>query len=164
MDRNVADVIEIKTISQNDLLRFCSRVVIVPNGCWEWLGQTVNGYSRIYYQGRYVRAARFSYAIFNGPIPAGLTMDHLCRNVGCVNPEHLEAVTQYVNNHRAAAWLPRASRTHCGHGHEFSVENTYLASRIGRIGTVRTCRQCKIESRNKKRAEKLDEYACRTTK
>ncbi|GAA2699931.1 HNH endonuclease signature motif containing protein [Nonomuraea recticatena] len=35
-----------------------------------------------------------------GPIPEGLTLDHLCRVRACVNPAHLEPVTRSVNTRR----------------------------------------------------------------
>jgi hypothetical protein len=55
---------------------------------------------------------RLAYEEAYGPIPAGLHIDHLCRVRNCINPEHLEAVTQAENNRRAAA-----TRTHCQRGH-----------------------------------------------
>lgn len=40
--------------------------------------------------------------MFVGPIPEGLHLDHLCRVRRCVNPAHLEPVTQAENNYRQA--------------------------------------------------------------
>jgi hypothetical protein len=54
-------------------------------------------------------AHRFAYEQLHGPVPAGLQLDHLCRNRACVNPDHLEAVTQLVNIRRAADYA-RAHR------------------------------------------------------
>ena len=70
------------------------------NACWNWLGAKTKGYGNFSYGGRggkTVRAHRFSYILINGPIPDGLALDHLCRNTLCVNPAHLEAVTDRVN-------------------------------------------------------------------
>lgn len=78
-------------------------VVNPLTGCWEWLwGRTGAGYGR--WRGRY--AHRVSYERSRGPIPAGLRIDHLCRNRGCVNPDHLEPVTAAVNAQRSPLVTP----------------------------------------------------------
>ncbi len=73
--------------------------------CWEWLGRRMkNGYG--YCHRRRMReslAHRVSYRLFVGEIPERFTIDHLCRNRGCVNPEHLEAVP-FVENVGLGPW------------------------------------------------------------
>lgn len=71
------------------------------DGCWEWTG-TKNqfGYGRLCRDGRRVVAHRWLYERLRGAVPAGLQMDHLCRNRSCVNPDHLEPVTQRENLRR----------------------------------------------------------------
>lgn len=81
---------------------------------------------------------RLMYEWFVGPIPAGLQMDHLCRNRGCGSPAHLEAVTQRENGLRGVGACARnAVKTHCVRGHEFTPENTHI-----RTNGSRFCREC----------------------
>lgn len=47
-------------------------------------------------------AHRIFYEELFGPVPDGLVLDHLCRHPDCVNPEHLEPVTQRENCRRGA--------------------------------------------------------------
>ncbi|KKK98629.1 hypothetical protein LCGC14_2640870, partial [marine sediment metagenome] len=81
-------------IAEDALTRFWSRVKILKNGCWGWAGYLCgNGYGYIKINKRKIRAHRFAYTQLVGEIPEGLTIDHLCRNRGCVNPSHLEVTT-----------------------------------------------------------------------
>lgn len=94
-------------------VRIANTVSIDDNGCWLWTGHTMkNGYGLSALDGRKEYAHRVSYIVHRGPIPEGLHLDHLCRIRHCVNPEHLEAVTQQTNNERATA-----ARTRCRNGH-----------------------------------------------
>lgn len=77
-------------------------------GCWHWLRfKDKGGYGRI---SRFEYAHRVIYERFKGKVPEGLHLDHLCRNRGCVNPEHLEPVTRAVNTQRGflPSLTPRA--------------------------------------------------------
>jgi hypothetical protein len=70
-------------------------------GCWEWKKWiTGKGYGRIKVGGKLMLAHRHFYEMAKGPIPTGLQIDHKCRNRSCVNPEHLEVVTNEVNTQR----------------------------------------------------------------
>lgn len=83
--------------------RFTSLVDARPGVCWRWRGSIqANGYGRFRANGKTTYAHRAAYALFVGPIPDGLGLDHLCRNRWCVNPEHLEPVTQRENIRRGA--------------------------------------------------------------
>jgi hypothetical protein len=100
--------------------RFEKRYVPEPNsGCWLWLMScTSDGYG--YFCGEHVvvLAHRFAYEQRRGPIPAGLTIDHLCRVRSCVNPAHLEAVTNRENILRGqtlAAMNAAKIVARCGH-------------------------------------------------
>lgn len=85
----------------NDLARFWSKVEKTDN-CWGWKGKTVStgGYPQFSINRRQKLAHRISYEWFVGPIPEGFEVDHLCRNIRCVNPAHLEAVTGSENLRR----------------------------------------------------------------
>jgi hypothetical protein len=82
-----------------------------PDECWLWTGGVrTTGYGQIRYLGRNHAAHRVSYEINVGPIPEGLHIDHLCRVRLCVNPIHLEPVTQDENNRRMRAALATMNR------------------------------------------------------
>lgn len=66
--------------------------------CWEWTGsRDINGYGKMIVDGKLVGAHRIAYELANGPIPAGMTIDHRCFNGGCVRPSHLRLATQKQN-------------------------------------------------------------------
>lgn len=110
--------------------------------CWEWTAATMkqNGYG-VFNRGRSdgtVLAHRFSYELLVGPIPDGLQLDHLCRNRICVNPDHLEPVTQRENLLRGTT-LPgqNARKDRCPQGHPY--DRVYM----GRGKPVRVCGTCR---------------------
>ena len=72
------------------------------NTCWIWNGCVRNGYGLFRYKEKVIGAHRFSYELLRGPIPKGLQLDHLCRVRNCVNPNHLEPVTQAENLRRGS--------------------------------------------------------------
>ena len=115
-----------------------------PNGCWLWLGtKDGRGYGQIRSKGRerLVKAHRVSYELFVGPIPDGLTIDHLCRTKHCVNPSHLEPVSMRENLMRSDSQSSQnARKTHCRNGHEFVGESLILVKTPFGIG--RRCRLC----------------------
>ena len=81
--------------------RFWSRVQ-KDDGCWRWMGaHDTGGYGVVKLDGKTLRAHRVSYAINKGPLIDGLVIDHTCSNRECVNPQHLEQVTQQQNMARA---------------------------------------------------------------
>lgn len=66
--------------------------------CWIWTGRlTESGYARFSCGNRETRVHRAAYEEFVGAIPEGKVIDHLCRVRKCVNPDHLEAVSQQEN-------------------------------------------------------------------
>lgn len=126
-----------------------------PNsGCWLWTG-TINdsGYGRFNVSDRRERAHRLLYEYLKGPIPEGLILDHLCRVRSCVNPDHLEPVTQGENVRRGMAGATQRARqlakTHCPHGHDYTPENTSYNWRGARV-----CRACRNAQQRRYRARK----------
>lgn len=114
------------------------------NDCWIWTGSLhVKGYGHFSAKGRPIMAHRFAYEYFVGPIPEGMTIDHLCKRNPCVNPAHLEPTTCAENIRRGG----NAAKTHCKHGHPFDEANT-----LHRAGGGRGCRTCARESARRRRA------------
>jgi hypothetical protein len=106
--------------------------------CWLWMaGVNTSGYGWFGYNG--ARTAHgLAYEWLVGTVPHGLQLDHLCRVRHCVNPAHLEPVTQRENIMRGESFgAANARKTHCAQGHEFSPENTYI-----RVNGGRRCRKC----------------------
>lgn len=107
----------------------------ISGECWLWNASKLpNGYGLFSDEnGKTVTAHRWSYSHFVGVIPIGLVIDHICRNPACVNPKHLQAISQSNNIKRSLLVKARSARTHCKHGHEFTPENTqYVKGQRGR--------------------------------
>ena len=110
--------------------------------CWDWTGSRASqGYGQAYIAPPNVKvqAHRFAYEQLVGPIPKGLTIDHLCRNRMCVNPAHLEPVTCRENVLRGVGLTAaNARKTECIRGHPLFGSNLYV--RLD--GSGRNCRAC----------------------
>jgi hypothetical protein len=106
--------------------------------CWLWLGAlNSEGYGNFWFAGKTVKAHRVGFEHYRGEIPEGMQLDHLCRNRACVNPWHLEIVTNQENAQRGAKGR---LVTHCPQGHELIEENTYRPPSDGRRRCL-TCRR-----------------------
>lgn len=119
---------------------FWDKVDEQADGCWHWIGATDDaGYGRFRSREHGTNMAhRIAYLALAGPIPDGLSLDHLCRVRCCVNPDHLEPVTARENILRGyGRGANEARQTHCQHGHPLSGDNLYIKPN-GR----RQCRQC----------------------
>lgn len=117
------------------------------NGCWEWCAsKNQKGYGQFDMNRIQYKAHRVSYAIKHGGLYSQLQIDHLCRNRGCVNPDHLELVTNKENVLRGE--LPRTSKerfanqTHCKRGHEFTEANTHIHMQTEATGKIYKARHC----------------------
>ena len=103
--------------------------------CWEWtLTPDAYGYGIAHLGGKDIKAHRLVYELLVGPIPDGLVTDHLCLNRICVNPDHVEHVTQSVN----AARVKRGKHTKaaCPQGHPY--QDTGFVNTVGHMA----CRPC----------------------
>lgn len=111
----------------SDAERFWSKVKKNDGACWDWIGAFFSGKRRGQFKvdGKTLHAYRFAYELIKGKIPHGLTIDHLCNNPNCVNPDHLEAVTMEENRAR----VPRKKL--CPRGHE-------------RVVGTRRCKICSV--------------------
>ena len=120
--------------------RFWAKVRLQPDGCWLWVGTLMTGgYAHFWWRSRNVKAARLIYERMAGSINPGLQIDHLCRNRACVNPGHLEAVTQRTNILRGqGATARRAVATRCPRDHPYDLQNTHFAP-----DGYRRCRACR---------------------
>lgn len=118
-----------------------SKVSLVPcGGCWLWDGATTYGYGRFRVDNRSALAHRHSYEMHVGPIPDGLVLDHLCRVKACVNPAHLEPVTQQANVRRGI----KSQHPYCPQRHD---PNWYIDNK-----GARHCRDCDRERTAARRA------------
>jgi len=147
------------TIADHDIARFLAQTDIDPDGCWTWTGSADgSNYGVVRAGGVQGKAYRLSFAIFNGPIPAGFHIDHECHNealargdcIGgkscphrrCVNPRHLRIATPRENVLRSASFVAaNARKTHCANGHPFDGEYLYIYP-----DGSRGCRQCRRDA------------------
>ena len=142
-------------MDERTLARFMSKVRVLDNGCWYWLGTiTDDGYGQFAIDGTNRLAHRVSYQHFTGPISGELELDHLChtRDLACpggkddphrrcVNWADLEPVTGYENSMRGkGVGAINAAKTRCDYGHDYTPENTYIDPDGGR-----ECRTCRAE-------------------
>lgn len=125
-------------------LRLIERRAINPlTGCWVWsLYTDPEGYAYFSVAERKFRAHRLAYETFIGPIPDGMVTDHLCENTSCINPWHLEPVTNEENMRRRSLRM-----TTCRKGHPRTPEDTYVDR-----GGKKRCKVCARNARKLRRA------------
>lgn len=127
--------------------KLLARIEIEPSGCWRWTGVTkANGYGSLTVDGKTHNAHRLVYETLVGPFPEGLVSDHTCRHRWCVNPDHVEPVTQRENLLRGDTLIAaNAAKTTCPRGHEYD-ETTHAGNR-----GCSTCRKASMRKTNRRR-------------
>lgn len=109
--------------------------------CWIWTAFKSKGYGQFGIGGKLYKSHRVAYELVKGPIPQGMTLDHLCKNKACVNPAHLEPVSQKENVLRGTSLLAlNKQKTHCPKGHILEGENL-VQFRLKKFGQ-RVCKTC----------------------
>ena len=109
--------------------------------CWTWtLNTDKDGYGRVRWDGKYVRAHRLAYRLSTGVDPHGMFVCHRCDNPPCVRPDHLFLGDNQINQKDSVekGRNHHAKITHCPAGHIYDGENTYLDPR-----GHRQCRECR---------------------
>ena len=112
-------------------------------GCHVWPGaKNADGYGLLGRGGKSMAAHRWFWIQRHGPIPEGMKLDHLCRNPACVNPDHLEIVTNRENVMRGTSpHVLLSLKNECKRGHALTERNTIHKSDGGR-----QCRSCQREA------------------
>lgn len=141
----------IPTLSETQIARFWARVD-KSGECWIWKGSiTVRGYGQVYIDGGMFKPHRVAWTLTNRPILGGLPLDHLCRNHGCVNPSHLDAVPHKENVRRGESpTAANSAKSHCAQGHDYTPDNTKV-NRWNR----RRCMTCYANGLEKRKAQRL---------
>ncbi len=125
-------------------VRAMNNIIVTDDGCWVYQGycNPESGYGQIHSSlpetSRTLTVHVAVWMYFEGPIPAGLELDHLCRVPACCNPGHLELVTHAENLRRGEAphiVLWRENR--CANDHDLTVVGFIAANGWRRCGICR---------------------------
>lgn len=140
-----------------------SKIRVESSGCWLWTAATDrHGYGKIRWQRKTQFSHRVVYALLRSESIDGFDLDHLCRNVGCCNPTHLEPVSHTENLRRGEgrqATLARyAEPRDCPRGHPLYGPNLYeyRAVKNGYEYINRMCRTCRAANDRKRKARRRE--------
>ena len=147
-------------LSDRNLASIMRKISLGPAAasCWGWRGQIDrHGYARSHLRNAdggvdtMALVHRITYQVLVGPIPGGLTLDHLCRIRYCVNPRHLDPCSMGENSARSpfVASSINRTKTECPRGH------SYDAVRSSKGGTQRSCRTCERDATRRCRLRRL---------
>lgn len=127
-------------VPQRVIDRFWQSVSVAGDDeCWLWLKSLgSHGYGQVGWDvggGRRsgTTAHRVAWLSAGRELPAGLTIDHICRTRPCCNPRHLRLRTNVAN----ATDNGQGRKTHCPRGHLYEGTNLYVTRR-----GHRRCRTC----------------------
>lgn len=122
--------------------------ILSLDGCWQWGGYVQNaGYASFSTSRETILAHRWSYRYFVGKIKAKMTLDHLCRNKLCVNPDHLEQITRTQNIQRAGlagVALHESKKLYCSKGHSYQEHGVRYKNGHTAYGTPKYARRCTV--------------------
>lgn len=140
--------IPIPQLEPKHINRIFARIRFDPSGCWMWTGEVTKwGYAQVVIRRQRYKVHRVLYHLCVGPIPERMGLDHLCHDKTqcfggntcphrrCVNPDHLEPVTQLINTQRGVQAESRKQT--CPNGHAYDCIEA---------GT-RRCMKCRNENR-----------------
>ncbi len=141
-------------MEEKDKERFHLSYVFIDD-CWIWIRSKVTGgYGGFQVNGQNRRAHRVSYELAYGvTLTPDQFLHHICKNKDCVNPEHLEIVSQLT--HTDSAIYGNKEKTHCPYGHEYTPGNTHW----NRNGKSRECYQCKLHRQQRQYLRKTQQVA-----
>lgn len=142
----MSQIVDIQHLTEEQK-KFLSKVIKDENGCWIWQSSKnkITGYGIAVSNRKMVIAHRLSYRLFKDTIPLGLVVHHLCHVKLCVNPDHLQIMTQTENLKQSdglysnSICAHNSKKTHCPRGHEYTKISTK-----GR--TRRVCLLCREAS------------------
>lgn len=124
--------------------------------CCEWKGtKTSKGYGVITLDGKQYRVQRLAVLLSGRKIPKGMVTDHLCRNRACINPDHLEVVSNVENVMRGESFgAKNAQKKTCIRGHTLIGYNAGFRKSPRSGNKERFCRECSNQRDRKGWAER----------